>query len=559
MRHRKILRWMFLVTLALTAGYQTYSAAEWQRPLQPSLSGGELVCLAAHPREGNGFFVANSFQLFEGADGSGWKPVWSSGGECTRIRKIVTFPYLPDQVFILTSDKILMGQGGSWKTIYWSGNDPKKSPLSFAADPSDPNRLFTGTAKGLWISGNTGKTWSRSHLVSASNPVTVLRFSGERLLIGDEDSLSLSVRGASARTVFDLPRKEAGIPEEAENRDNGSVPYACRIFDLIEPPDKAGHFFIGTEHGVFETIDGAHNWHPLSQSGLQSTRVVSLAYAGKTDALFAATPHGIYRYRPAKEVWEALSEGLARSGAKSLAITGNSRLIAITGDGFMEYPIAPETAPPALLYIPSPETLEMFQTLVRLEPSARDIQKAVIRFANVANGKIKRWQIASRAAGLLPSLSIGKSRDYDASISTYSGKFITGPDDVSKSWDTDVRWDLGDILYSSDQTSIDSREKMMVELRQDLLSEATRIYYERRRLQVDLVYTPSLSGQEHLERLIRLDELAALLDGMTDGFLSKQLEKIYARNAELNKLWEYDQYEMRGTAHGEIQTQGKEK
>ena len=79
----------------------------------------------------------------------------------------------------------------------------------------------------------------------------------------------------------------------------------------------------------------------------------------------------------------------------------------------------------------------------------------------------------------------------------------------------------------------------MVELRNDLLSEATRIYYERRRLQIDLVFTPPVSEQEHLENLLRMDELTSLLDGMTDGFFSKRLDALYQEKPELNTLWAY--------------------
>jgi hypothetical protein len=127
----------------------------------------------------------------------------------------------------------------------------------------------------------------------------------------------------------------------------------------------------------------------------------------------------------------------------------------------------------------------------------------------------------------------------NSSISSYSGKFITGPEDVNKTFDTDLSWNLGDMLYSSDQTSIDSREKLMVELRNNLLSEATRIYYERRRLQIGLLFTPSSSEREHLENLLRLDELTTLLDGMTDGFFSKRLAQAYDARPELIRLWEY--------------------
>jgi hypothetical protein len=100
---------------------------------------------------------------------------------------------------------------------------------------------------------------------------------------------------------------------------------------------------------------------------------------------------------------------------------------------------------------------------------------------------------------------------------------------------------------------------MRVELRNDLLSEATRIYYERRRLQIDLVFTPPASEQEHLENLLRMDELTALLDGMTDGFFSKRLERIYDEKPEFNRLWSFDPEGGRSTEYGNNEEQNKEK
>jgi hypothetical protein len=301
------------------------------------------------------------------------------------------------------------------------------------------------------------------------------------------------------------------------------------------------HFFLGTHAGVFESRDGGYHWKALPRSGMQSAETLSLAYASKSRALFAATPRGIYQYREKSGAWEALSSGLAQPYSRSIVVINDEKLAAITGDGFVEYPIKPEVGFPIDIYQPSAETLSLFRKLLELEPGAREIQKKVIRYADVGNGKIKRWHAASRIAGILPTFSFGRDQDRSPSISTYSGKYITGPDDVNKSWDADVSWDLGDMIYSSDQTSIDSREKLMVELRQDLLTEAMRIYFERRRLQTDIVYTPSLSEQEHLERLLRMDELTALLDAMTDGFVSKRLEEIYGRHQELNGLWNFQQ------------------
>jgi len=56
--------------------------------------------------------------------------------------------------------------------------------------------------------------------------------------------------------------------------------------------------------------------------------------------------------------------------------------------------------------------------------------------------------------------------------------------------DVGASWHLSDFIWSSNQTSIDSREKLMVELRNDLAAEANRIYFERRRLQMESMFNP---------------------------------------------------------------------
>ncbi|MFH0985822.1 MAG: hypothetical protein V1882_09865 [Candidatus Omnitrophota bacterium] len=534
--------WSMILLFLCIAGFQVQAPAEWQKTLQPSLAGGALTCLAPHPFDRSKFLVASGRQVFEAGKEVLWRPLWSQTGGRSPITKLISAAILPDFVFVLAGENVFMGnlKDHSWRTIY---QDSGREPLSFAVHPQDPNRWFLGTRKGLWETADAGKKWSRSSLFSAARPVPFVFFHDERFFLATESALFLSLDGNISQQVFALPARENGSAETSDGSLVESPSYLFKIHDLLPARRGAPDLFLATSNGVFLSRDHGHQWEPLPQSGLQSAEILQLASSERTGLLYAATSRGIYAYDARAQRWTCLFEGLARTRTQSIAVLNEEKLLAITGEGFVQYllgPLTPEAGPTLAIYQPSEEILSLLKELLTLEPSVREVQKRVIRYANVSNSKTQRWHAESRLAGFLPTFSFGKNLDRSPSISTYSGKYITGPEDVSKGWDADVAWDLGDMIYSSDQTSIDSREKLMVELRNDLLAEATRIYYERRRLQIDLLYTPPASEQEHLENLLRMDELTALLDGMTDGFLSKRLEKIYDEKPSLNKLWSFD-------------------
>ena len=64
----------------------------------------------------------------------------------------------------------------------------------------------------------------------------------------------------------------------------------------------------------------------------------------------------------------------------------------------------------------------------------------------------------------------------------------------------------------------------MVELRNDILSEATRIYFERRKLQVEMMSFEQDAPRDGFDKKLRLMELTALLDRLTGGRFSNVLK-----------------------------------
>ena len=131
----------------------------------------------------------------------------------------------------------------------------------------------------------------------------------------------------------------------------------------------------------------------------------------------------------------------------------------------------------------------------------------------------------------LPTLSVTADSDTNENIDLDRGgtndpdRFIIGPEEKSTDFHAGLSWDLGDLVWNDDQTSIDTRSKLMAELRDDLLNEVTHLYFERRRLQVERLMTGPKELPLEIEKELKLQELTAGIDALTGGYLTKKLDE----------------------------------
>ncbi len=522
--------------------------ASWQKPAQPPAIG-PLTALLVHPLESGKIITASGHQIFSKAPAGTWE--YFSHDSAAPIRKLLYLKEAPRDFFILTEKSVSRCNLKTRRCseIYRASQFRGNSVLAFAIAPEDREHWFIGTEKGLFESDDSGKTWFG--FGNLKKPVSLLRFWKDRFFLAAGGTLYASEDRAHFDSVFSLQSPEGetlsenedAFPEDGEDNAIGSPLY----YDLLLPNHASHPFWLATREGIFESRDEGKSWKALPESGLRSIEIRSLAWSEKTRKLFAGTSKGVYAWLPRHSKWQELYQGLENENILGLALLkGESEtLLTLSPAGFFSSILLPDQ-----IHLPGEREIALdqntlFQELLRLEPTAQDIQKAAIRYANVRNSKIKRWHTASRFGGLLPTFSVGKdfsqtpSIDIDRGGTSDKDTYIQGPDYQRQAWDMSVSWHLSDLLYSSAQTSIDSREKLMVELRNDILSEVTRIYYERRRLELEILFHPATSQQDHLEKLLRLDELTSLLDGMTTGYFSKKLEEIYARQPDLKNLWQW--------------------
>ncbi|NQT90936.1 MAG: hypothetical protein HQ558_06755 [Candidatus Omnitrophica bacterium] len=64
----------------------------------------------------------------------------------------------------------------------------------------------------------------------------------------------------------------------------------------------------------------------------------------------------------------------------------------------------------------------------------------------------------------------------------------------------------------------------MVQLRNDILDEVDKLYFERRRLQIELAANPPKTEKQMALKDLRLQELTADIDSLTGGYFSQNIK-----------------------------------
>ena len=175
------------------------------------------------------------------------------------------------------------------------------------------------------------------------------------------------------------------------------------------------------------------------------------------------------------------------------------------------------------------------------EPSVQDVQKAAMRYAHIDPQEFARWRRLVKTRALAPEtfqVTVGHDTDDDTdyargkTISLTGGTVTIGPDDeawghsTDNDWDYEVKmkWKLQDFIWNKEMLRVSSETADQVGLRQDILNEITKIYFDRRRLQIDMVLDSNISMEAKIKQELRLQELTAAIDALTGGYFSEQLE-----------------------------------
>jgi hypothetical protein len=429
-------------------------------------------------------------------------------------------------------------QGQNWQVLYAPKEARKRRTLSVYADTS---HIYLGTLTGLKYRPMDNSAWKTLSGELRGIPVHDLS--------GDHDFLYISTgwqiyrMAKKSHDVTELLSWGLSLPEESEGR----------VVSQEEDPimllaDKAPikdiwvtpcGLYVAGKRGILMSTDGGQHWQTLETQGLPLEHLTGLAVISSAgncpdlgsdhlsdplsqgETVFVATTQGVYRQMP--NGWELpLYPGLTTSHIYGIAVQAHGTIWAATDQGlFMVQDSTMAVSP-----VSSPaSTFQIVLSEEEKEPTIQQVQHWAVIHAEVHPDKINRWRREARLKALVPSVSVGVDR---ADSELYHWDTGPNPDALLKGreyldWDVSVSWDFSEMVWSSDQTTIDSRSKQMVELREDILDHVTRLYFERRRLQKQLQEQEKFGQPVSWESHLRMEELTALIDGLTGGAFSRQL------------------------------------
>jgi photosystem II stability/assembly factor-like uncharacterized protein len=472
----------------------------------------------------------NPLVVYAGSDGGimktedggrNWRNIFSTRGQNKSVNLLSFDVNNKNIIYASTGAGLYRSQdnGNSWKRIFQGKGYLEKECIAFA---SLPYALFLGTKNGLFISNDNGRNWHRAEGkvgVSQCMAVACNLKEVDFIYIACADGIFKSKdKGRSWERIFlasskteEVIGQEEDVDDQIEEEEYPSIKY------MAIDPDHPDCLYLATAKGIYKSRDKGSSWSTFSAYGMLSREVNFLLISDKS-ILYAVTKSGVFEYRD--DLWKELSLRLLTQEINSLAIDIQGNLYAACSNGLFK------AEREGLDDCASKNPLDEYY---KNEPKIGEVQQAAIRYAEVQPEKIQLWRKQAAKKAWMPQVSLGFDRNASDLWHWESGSSTKAEDDVLRKgkdtieWDVSLSWDLSELIWSDDQTSIDVRSRLTVQLRDEILDEVTKTYFERIRVKIELDNLAIEDRKKRIEKELRLKELTASLNALSGGYFSQRL------------------------------------
>lgn len=159
------------------------------------------------------------------------------------------------------------------------------------------------------------------------------------------------------------------------------------------------------------------------------------------------------------------------------------------------------------------------------EPSIQEAQAAALKFFNIDPDTVGSMRTRAGLKSLLPNVG-ARARFGSSDVNLDNFNFVEFPGQVARrdeavtdslEFEVSGSWDLSRLVFNPEVLDVSS----LVVLQESVLKNVTRLYYTRRRLQVDLILSPPSDPATRLSKELRIEELTATLDSITGNLFSQ--------------------------------------
>lgn len=155
------------------------------------------------------------------------------------------------------------------------------------------------------------------------------------------------------------------------------------------------------------------------------------------------------------------------------------------------------------------------------EPDIREVQQAAVEFAGIDASRFSSWEKRAKRSAWLPKLrarldkNLGEGRTFIIEGGEAPRDALTTDDDVG--FELRAEWELGRLAFNPDELRVSEESRDSARMREDVIYEVTRMYFDRRRLQIELLLAPPDKVEVRVEKELRVEEMTSMLDSLTGG------------------------------------------
>lgn len=507
-----------------TTAFLAYSNSQWQIS-NSGINGVEINFVAVNPKNNSVIYAALDNAIYKTTNsGKLWKWLFSVSGTNNKINYILIPPDKENEVYIVSENGLYRStnQGKNWQLLYQGKSQESQNCLCVV---SFDKTILIGTEKGIFKSFDSGRTWNKENGALGNLKITAISLNpinNNIIFAAAQDGLYQSQdQSKNWKKVYSI--SNSGTSDEEDDDNNESEDSEAeesnndQINHIVIDPKNTNNIYIAMDFGILHSKDNAKSWVKFINHGLLTEVIRFLAIEPQTSLIYAATDSGVFIYQEKK--WEQIHNGIYTNNIQNISLDAKGNLWAATDQGVFcskadELTTEKQTAKSAVIKNDS-------------EPTIAEIQKAVINYADIIRPeRLEAHRKGITMSALMPSVDFDLDVEEDhwetgSTSAGAKGDDYLWPDVDAKDWSFGLSWNFADLIWNDQQRLLDSQQKSMIELRDDLLDKVTRYYFERKRLQEELAMSISEEDISLREKQLRIEELAAYIDALTGGYLSK--------------------------------------